>query len=363
MVGYLWLVSIGIFICFRLLVKKLLISLFKRGIGVKRVILLGSADLCGKVQGKITENDYLGLIVVGHVVQKITGYINMNGRGGEGKVHAGSIDTILERVRLARPHLVIFTNSIDDHPDFLNMVNFCQSHRIEVCFLSDIFIKCRKKLAIDSIYGMPVIKFSPIHLSGWESVFKRVFDLAAVIILVSILWPFFLLMAFLLKKETGGPLFFREKRAGLYGRNFRIVKFNTMRAVRNGNRAESVEGNIGRFMRHYSLDEFGQLMNVFKGDMSIVGPRPEKLDKVVRQNEWKRGRLRVKPGITGLAQIRGIRGDYDGLEKFHYDNEYIETISLIKDFNIILKSFPAVLKRKKTERIPSAGLLKTAEKR
>ena len=193
----------------------------------------------------------------------------------------------------------------------------------------------------------------PIH--GWDLWLKRQEDLAIATTALALLWPPMLLIALLIKWESPGPIFFRQKRAGFNGSIFECLKFRSMYrhhadldAMRQTGRGDPRVTRVGRFIRRTSLDELPQLLNVLRGTMSIVGPRPhalqtrtegKNLDELVN---YYASRHRVKPGMTGWAQVHGLRGELDNIDKLRrrvdYDIDYIDNWSLWLDVKIILKT-------------------------
>jgi exopolysaccharide biosynthesis polyprenyl glycosylphosphotransferase len=192
-------------------------------------------------------------------------------------------------------------------------------------------------------------------IRGWDVWLKRKEDLAIAIAALTLFAPLMLVIAILIKLESPGPVFFRQKRAGFNGSVFEVFKFRSMfhhfadaGAERQTGRNDSRVTRVGRFIRRTSLDELPQLFNVLQGTMSIVGPRPhalqtqtegQDLDKLV---DYYASRHRVKPGITGLAQVKGLRGELDRIHKLQRrvdcDIYYIDNWSLWLDLKIVLKT-------------------------
>lgn len=177
---------------------------------------------------------------------------------------------------------------------------------------------------------------------------KNVFDIGGSTILLLLLSPLFLLIAIAIKIESRGPVFFRHERVGKNSKPFMVWKFRTMirDADKTGPNLTShgdprITG-VGRILRRLSLDELPQLFNVVRGEMSLVGPRPEIPDIVARYTPTQKRALSVKPGITGLSQING-RDDLPINKKLGYELEYVENFSLLLDFKILLKTIPALL--------------------
>jgi Undecaprenyl-phosphate glucose phosphotransferase len=205
---------------------------------------------------------------------------------------------------------------------------------------------------------VPVFQVTGPPLTGWDVLFKTAEDYIGSFILITLLSPFLLFVAFVIKLESPGPVLFRQKRFGFNNKVFEIYKFRTMRhspvpetttiqARQNDPRVT----RIGHFLRRTSVDELPQLINVLKGTMSLVGPRPHALDHNEDYARRIRGyfaRHRVKPGITGLAQVRGFRGPTEAIEKMEarvrYDVEYAENWSLVLDLRILLATIVACIR-------------------
>ena len=183
---------------------------------------------------------------------------------------------------------------------------------------------------------------------------KRFFDLFFGSLAIFILFPFFILIAVLIKKTSHGPILYRQKRWGLNGKSFMIYKFRTMylenkldeKQIIQANRTDKRVTSFGKILRRFSLDEFPQLINVIRGEMSIVGPRPH----AYQHNEYYRNlipgymqRHSRKPGMTGLAQVKGYRGETKEIElmkkRINYDIEYNNNWNLLKDFYILIQTF------------------------
>lgn len=184
---------------------------------------------------------------------------------------------------------------------------------------------------------------------------KRAFDIVASFVALIILSPILLVIAFIIKIDSTGTIFFKQLRLGLNGKEFKIIKFRTMitDAEKIGTGLKVSEENdsritkIGKFLRKTSLDELPQLINVFKGDMSLVGPRPpvtyHPYEGFVNYPEWAKKRFIVRPGITGLAQVK-VRNSVSWNERIKIDNYYIDNFSLLLDLQILLKTLLKILK-------------------
>ena len=180
---------------------------------------------------------------------------------------------------------------------------------------------------------------------------KRITDIALSSIFLLIAMPFFIIIPFLIKIDSQGKVFIIQKRIGFKGKEFYIYKFRTMKKyvdlykISPTNNFDSRITKFGRFLRRFSLDEIPQLYNVLKGEMSLVGPRPEMPFIVLKYSDNEKKRLSVKPGLTGLWQIKA-RKDIPLYKNLDYDFEYINNQSVLFDLKILLKTIPALIKGK-----------------
>lgn len=200
----------------------------------------------------------------------------------------------------------------------------------------------------------------PKILSRPRAALKRAVDIVGAVIGIPLFAPLMALTAILVKLDSAGPVFFMQMRAGVNGKVFKIYKFRTMVANAEKLLDEMIDvaaleepmfklqndprvTPLGRFLRRWSIDELPQLYNVLKGEMSLVGPRPEEARLALRYNHWHRLRLLAKPGMTGPMQING-RGDLPLETRVHLEVDYIQNYSIWKDIAILLKTAPAVIK-------------------
>jgi exopolysaccharide biosynthesis polyprenyl glycosylphosphotransferase len=209
------------------------------------------------------------------------------------------------------------------------------------------------RVRVEEIEGVPFIQVREASLTTWNRILKRSFDILFAFIIILLASPLLLTLALLIKITSPGPIFFLQERVGLDGTLFRVMKFRTMKtdaeketgpvwAMKNDPRTSSV----GRILRRFSLDELPQLFNVLRGEMSLVGPRPERPFFVERfKDEIPKylDRHRVKTGMTGWAQVNGLRGNAPIEERTKFDVYYVENWSLVFDVKIILKTLRAVL--------------------
>lgn len=251
---------------------------------------------------------------------------------------------------------VIVTLPQASHEELLEIISICEAKRAAVRIFPDLFQILASEVRISDLDGLPMLVVRDVALHGWRLTVKRAMDLIVSAAALIFLSPFMLLIAFLIKLESKGPVFYTQERVGLDGKPFQMIKFRSMRMD-----AEEETGpvwatpddprktRLGRFLRATSLDELPQLINVLLGEMSLVGPRPERpvfveqFKKVVpRYME----RHKEKAGITGWAQVNGLRGDTSIIERTKYDLYYIENWSLLFDLKIILRTLVNALLRR-----------------
>jgi lipopolysaccharide/colanic/teichoic acid biosynthesis glycosyltransferase len=218
-------------------------------------------------------------------------------------------------------------------------------------------------MELKEVESIPLVVVGSLRLATWERLLKRAMDVVGAAALLIVAAPFLLYAAIRIRREIGTPVIFRQTRVGFHGRPFTILKIHavpagTPDAQQRQDRAAAIV--FCKFLRSYSLDELPQLWNVLRGDMSLVGPRPETPERVRRYNPWNRRRLQVKPGITGLAQVAGVRGDHDFDTKSRFDVRYVEYQSLLLDLQILLQT-PLVIWKRRTGRNFAAPAATAAE--
>jgi len=240
-------------------------------------------------------------------------------------------------------------------------IRACELEGVEVWLLADFFKTQISRTSFDDFHGRPVLVFSSTPETSWQGVVKQVLDFTLALVMLVALLPLLLLIALLIKITSPGPVLFRQQRSGLNGRPFTIYKFRTMVTNAEQLKHELEAMNemtgpvfkvtndpritpLGRILRKFSLDEFPQLINVLRGEMSLVGPRPLPVDEVKRFNDLAhRRRLSVKPGLTCLWQISGRNNVRDFKDWVRLDLEYIDNWSIWLDLKILLRTVPVVL--------------------
>jgi exopolysaccharide biosynthesis polyprenyl glycosylphosphotransferase len=257
--------------------------------------------------------------------------------------------------------IVAFSN--DSHESVLANIRAIRDLDVQIDIVPRFFEVFGAGAEVHTLEGIPLVGLRPTRLSRSSRVLKRTFDLVAAILGLVFLAPVFATVALAIKLESRGPVFFRQVRRGSNGTTFRIYKFRTMVAEAEEQKAEVVHLNmhrgrdprmtkipddprvtrVGRFLRRFSIDELPQLINVVRGEMSLVGPRPLILEEDAFVQEWARKRLDLKPGITGLWQVLG-RSDIPFEEMTKLDYVYVTNWSLREDIRLILLTIPSLFR-------------------
>ncbi|MBD3378162.1 undecaprenyl-phosphate glucose phosphotransferase [candidate division KSB1 bacterium] len=338
----------------RLILHTIQRKLLQAGIGQRNAVIIGWNKKARKMADRIAQYPALGYRVVGFITPE-------NEVPQEKHKDLPVLGRLRDLERLIPKHeieQVILSLGRMPHKKVLGIISQLEDLPVSIKIEPDLYSIVTGQARTQQIYGFPLIEIQPQLLPPWERKTKRLMDVAVSLFSLLIMLPVFLLLAILIKIDSSGPVFFTQKRMGKNGKIFKIYKFRTM--VKN---AEKLTGPVwagqkdpritrmGRFLRKTRLDEFPQLINVLFGDMSLVGPRPERpyfVNRLKRQFPFYTRRLRVKPGITGWAQVKG---KYDttieeGKEKLEYDLYYIENMSLRMDIRILLYTISVVLRFK-----------------
>jgi exopolysaccharide biosynthesis polyprenyl glycosylphosphotransferase len=231
--------------------------------------------------------------------------------------------------------------------ELVDLISLCRRGRVDIKIYPDMFAYMARDLSVDELGGVPLLTVRDIALRGWKLSLKRAMDIFGSVLGLVFLSPLMLLTAILIRLESPGPVFYAQERMGLDGRPFQMIKFRSMREDAESHgpgwtvKDDPRVTNIGKFMRRTSWDEITQLINVLLGEMSLVGPRPERplyvqefRDRIPRYME----RHQEKAGMTGWAQVNGLRGDTSIEERTESDLWYVENWSLWLDIKIIIRT-------------------------
>jgi exopolysaccharide biosynthesis polyprenyl glycosylphosphotransferase len=268
-------------------------------------------------------------------------------------------------------HVILAFSSEPDHV-LVSKVRECQALGVEISLVPRLYEAMNERTSLDHVGGLPLLTLRAVNPRGWEFTIKHALDRTAALLALMLLSPLIAAIAVAVGFSSPGPVLFRQRRVGRDGHGFTMLKFRTMRgspstqgeadaswaaAILNGAASETAESaplssvdrttNVGRLLRSTSLDELPQLFNVFRGDMSLVGPRPERVAYVrdfERFVDRYTDRHRVKSGLTGWAQVNGLRGKTSIADRIEWDNYYIQNWSFALDFKILALTIAEVLR-------------------
>ena len=341
---YFWVLSIVGVSFSRYVFREALRVARRRGYNVRYAVVVGSGELADGVIERLRARPDVGIQVLGLVGDK-DGAGSVPRLGGYADLAAVLGTREVDHVILALPH--------EDYGRLRGLLDAIGDEPVTIHVVPDLFRFASLRGGVEEFDGVPFIHLRESPLHGWNRLFKRVFDVAMSVVVLGALAPVLALLALLVRLSSRGPVLYRQERMGLDGRRFGMLKFRTMRVD-----AEAQTGPvwaaatdprrtpIGGVLRRFSLDELPQFVNVLRGEMSVVGPRPERPVFVERFRQTVPGymlRHKVKSGITGWAQVNGLRGNTSLEERIRYDLEYIERWSLWLDLKIIALTVTRVL--------------------
>ncbi len=314
--------------------------LYGRGWGELNVLIVGAGEAGNMILEKIRDSPRLGYRPVAFLDDDRVGTMVL------GLPVIGRAADLGDIVRNDHIDEVIIALPEASHQQLLSIVSRCEDGRVSIKVFPDVFQIMASEVNVGDLNGLPLLAMRDVALRGWRLTLKRIVDVIISAILLIFISPFMLMIAALVKLDSRGPAIFTQVRMGLDANPFPIFKFRSMRPdaeVQTGpvwaKQDDPRRTRIGAFLRRYSLDELPQFVNVFLGHMSLVGPRPERPEFVEQFRQMVpryMERHREKAGITGWAQINGLRGDTSIWERTKYDLYYIENWSLWFDFKIMI---------------------------
>jgi exopolysaccharide biosynthesis polyprenyl glycosylphosphotransferase len=324
------------------------------GLGVDRVLIVGAGEAGRTVMRNLIAQPELGYRVIGFLDD------NPGKSNDIGPIMAlGPVDNLLTVTEQYAIDQVIITLPWQYHRKIVRLMTECGRAGAQPRVVPDLFQLSLGGVDVEAINGIPLISLKQTSLIGLNLAVKRAFDLVLTVLALICIAPLWLAIALAIRLDSPGPVLFRQPRAGRYGKPFTVFKFRSMctnaeaelERLRARNEASGPlfklrddprRTRIGRLLRETSLDELPQLLNVLRGDMSLVGPRPAILSEVAQYQDWHLKRLEVLPGITGLWQVSG-RSDLTFDEMVMLDIYYGENWSVGLDLRIILRTVPQVL--------------------
>lgn len=325
----------------RLFIFSMLRKMRKRGLNQKQMILVGYSRAAEEYIDRIQQNPQWGYVVRGILDDNVPAGTVYNGIKVIGRI--ANLSVILPANRLDE---IAITLGLSEYYRLEEIVGMCEKSGVHTKFIPDYNKIIPTKPYTEDILGLPVINIRYVPLSNtFNAMVKRLMDVVGAIMAIIVSSPVMLLMCILIKLTSPGPLIYRQERVGLHNKNFWMYKFRSMEiqpeaeekkawTVKNDPRVTG----IGKFMRRTSIDELPQLFNILKGDMSLVGPRPERpffVEKFREEIPRYMVKHQVRPGLTGWAQVNGYRGDTSIRKRIDCDLYYIENWSIGFDINIL----------------------------
>lgn len=320
----------------------------------RSVIIIGANDVGLKLASTIEAQPNLLLSVQGFFDDRVEDRwpVQLN------HPMLGKMADIAAYVRQHHTKMIFISQPISAQPRIRKLLDELQDTTASVYFLPDIYIFDLMQARFDTVGGMPVVAICESPFTGFNSMIKRGSDILLASLIQMLLLPLMLLIALAVKLSSPGPVIFRQRRYGLYGEEIVVYKFRSMTVAEDGNQVVQATKNdvrvtrVGAFLRRSSLDELPQFINVLQGRMSIVGPRPHAVAHNEQYRKLIKGymlRHKAKPGITGWAQVNGLRGETETLDKMEarirYDLDYLRSWSLWLDVWIIICTVKVVLAR------------------
>lgn len=348
LVAYAWLLNIGVLTLLRTIHAQIQWKIQARGIGDDRVMIVGAGEIGQMLIHKIMSNPQLGYKVIGIVDHSKTERLqypkNVSNLGS-----MVDIPWIIDRYEIDE---VMIGLPESNHQELVNIISLCEREKVGIRIFPDVFQMLAGEVNIGDLGGLPLLTVRDVALQGWMLALKRGMDIVVSFVGLILCSPIMVISAILIKLDSQGPVFYTQERMGLDARPFKIIKFRSMRqdAEVGGpgwTRPDDPRvTKLGTFMRRWNVDELPQFVNVLIGDMSLVGPRPERpvyVEQFRQSIPRYMDRHRERAGLTGWAQVNGLRGDTSIIERTKYDLWYIENWSLWLDIKIIIRTLAQMI--------------------
>ncbi len=335
----------------RLFIRSLQRNLLIKGIGRRCGLIIGFNERAREVLDSVTNAKALGIDIEAFVAVDDANvgkeYKNIRVEGT-----IAHLNSLIEKYKAKE---IILALEKENHDVLVDVISKTEGKNINLKIVPDLYEILSGQARTSQIYGIPLIDIMPELMPEWEKKLKRVFDILVSLLILLITSPILIITSIAIKMDSKGPVFFKQERMGQNGKVFNILKFRSMI-----NDAEKYTGpvwsqkddprvtRVGRIVRKMRIDEIPQMYNVLKGEMSLVGPRPERpffVEKLSQEIPYYKRRLKVRPGITGWAQVKHKYDESieDVKVKLRYDLFYIENMSIRMDFKIMLRTILVVL--------------------
>ncbi len=340
-----YLLNIFLTSCARVVLRKILQTMRSKGYNLKHILLVGYSRAAEEYIKRILDNPQWGYVVCGILDDHIPAGTAYKGVKVLGTI--GNLEIILPENKLDE---IAITLSLQDYDFLENIVDICEKSGVHTKFIPDYNSLIPTRPYTEDLMGLPVINIRHVPLTNTGNmVSKRIIDIVGALFGIILTSPIMLLAAVLVKCSSPGPIIFKQERVGLHNKPFYMYKFRSMeqQSAKEEKKAWTVKNDprvtrIGKILRKTSLDELPQLFNILKGDMSLVGPRPERplfVEKFKEEIPRYMVKHQVRPGLTGWAQVNGLRGDTSIRKRIEYDIYYIENWTMGFDIKIIFMTF------------------------
>ena len=354
LVPFVWAAAIVVLCTGRLFVSAVMGVLYRLGFGETRLLVVGSGRLGKMIMQHIAANPNLGYSIVGFLHDMDS----PPGDFGRFKM-LGTLEDLGMVIRSMQVDEVIIALPAHLHQQGIRAVRLCDRWGTSFKLVPDLYELSLSRIDMEAVEGIPLLGIKQASLSSFQKAITRIIDITVAVLIIILGLPFWICIALAIRLTSPGEVIYKQTRIGLNGRPFKVYKFRSMYknadqvldALLSHNEAQGPLFKIkddpritpvGRFLRNTSFDEIPQLINVIKGEMSLVGPRPALPQEVAQYDELQRGRLAVKPGMTGLWQVRG-RSNISFDEGVLMDLYYIENWSLRLYFQTLLRTIPVVI--------------------
>ncbi|MGI6069944.1 MAG: undecaprenyl-phosphate glucose phosphotransferase [Blautia sp.] len=329
----------------RNMIRYVLRDMRRRGLNQKHIVLVGYSRAAEEYIDRILQNPQWGYTIRGILDDKVEAGTMYKGVKVIGRI--ANLMVILPANRLDE---IVITLGLNEYYRLEEIVALCEKSGVHTKFIPDYNKIIPTRPYTEDILGLPVINIRYVPLSNtFNAVLKRLMDIGGSVVAIILSSPIMLLACILIKLTSPGPLIYKQERVGLHNKTFWMYKFRSMEVQpeQDEKKAWTVKNDprvtgIGKFMRRTSIDELPQLFNIFKGDMSLVGPRPERpffVEKFREEIPRYMVKHQVRPGLTGWAQVNGYRGDTSIRKRIEYDLYYIENWTIGFDIKIIILTF------------------------